>query len=637
MFKDRLFKALCNPETLKVGWHLAHLDSRDDFISDPIGYEDVATNLSARLSFLIREVRHERYRPRYLINIDLPKIGLGVRPGTVIPIEEAALLHAIIYLLSPFIDKRLSDSVYSFRLHKDWKKRVAKGRDIFHEGDDQIPFLRGTTIRKLDVHEPWYIAWPEFNQERIKAAKDRGYKYLTRTDIAAYFENIDLGLLEVQLRAFFPKETIIISLLMRILESWTRITHTRIPVGRGIPQGNNVSSFLGNVYLIPLDRILDRYCKRKGSIWLRYVDDVEVYSKDYNTARDAIYIINDALRSLLLNLQGSKTEIISGDKLDEETSREDMDTIEEAWGIIDKIDTTKKVNSKLVTATLRNLRPLTKIFRSGLPNSVYHLGSKDSRVLRRLMTVYGRCQRSYLKDVALAALSEPPELRMLNKTLRYLQQQNYQYHDEIWDKLIQLLEGDVFQLPYHAASVLESLRWFHPDLKKLKIISRIITIAQRRRKEWTVRQKALELLSTLPCTESAAYKHALNSLKHDHPFVRRAALVLLTRSKIQHVRDTIEKLIFDPDPGIARLSIFWNRYINEKQAAMDDINRYRKSKINDRMFVWQIPKLWLFRCCQHKDILNALRGYLQMYGKSKSKKVHWHINRLMEDTEWATK
>ena len=637
MFKDQLFKTLCNPNILRIGWHLAQLDSRDDFISDPVGHEDIAVSLSGRLEFLINEIRNDRYRPRYLFNIDLPKAGLSVRPGTVIPIEEAALLHAIIYLLSPNIDKRLSRSVYSFRLHKDWKKRAAKGRDIFHEGDDQIPFLRGTTIRKLDVHEPWYLAWPEFDLERIKLAKDRGYNYLTRTDIAAYFENIDLTVLDVQLRSIFPKDTIIISLLMRILESWTRVTYSRIPVGRGIPQGNNVSSFLGNVYLIPLDRMLDRYCKRTGATWLRYVDDVDVYTKDYNTARDAIYVINDALRGLLLNLQGSKTDIISGDRLREEMDRKNMNAIENVWNEIKVLDTNDNGNSKKITSLLNNLRPIARPFRSGLPKSIYQISNKNSRIIRRLMTVYGKCHRPYLKDVALASLGEPPELRMLQKSLRYLQQQRYEYHDLIWERLIQLLESDVLRLPYHAAAVIESLRWLHPDLPKLRITSRIISIAKKRQKEWTVRQKSLELITTLPCSETTAETHAKNSLKHDHPFVRRAALVLLTRSEVEDVRNTITKVMFDPEPGVARLALHWNRYINDELFAKEEISRYLRGRKDDVTFVQHIPKLWLLRCSYSKDTIIILRKYLKLYNKSKSQKVLLHMNALLSFTEWAEK
>src|SRR5688572_33186893 len=107
MSEDSLFRELCSPHTLKIGWHLAQLDSRDDFVSDPVGYEDFASHLTERLSYLIQEIRSKRYRPRHLIDIDVPKTGLSVRPGNVLPIEEATILHSIVYLIAPRVDRKL--------------------------------------------------------------------------------------------------------------------------------------------------------------------------------------------------------------------------------------------------------------------------------------------------------------------------------------------------------------------------------------------------------------------------------------------------------------------------------------------------------------------------------------------------
>lgn len=52
MSKDRLYKGLSKKENLIVGWHLAHLDCRDDFVSDSIGYADFTLNLDERLDYL---------------------------------------------------------------------------------------------------------------------------------------------------------------------------------------------------------------------------------------------------------------------------------------------------------------------------------------------------------------------------------------------------------------------------------------------------------------------------------------------------------------------------------------------------------------------------------------------------------
>ncbi len=257
MPKDQLFKLLlCKTEIIRIGWHLAQGDSRDDFVRDPISHADYAGNLSNRLLYLIEQVQSDRYRPRHLIEIDVPKSGLSVRPGNVLPIEEASLLHAIVYLLAPKLDKKLSAAVYSYRLRPDWEKKVKKGRSLFREVEVEAPFLKKQTIRSFSPFDAWYERWPAFEKDAQEALKTEGFTHLTKTDIFSYFEHIDLRLLHDLISSILKiEEEKILQLLCRILGGWTRFSSAGMPFTRGIPQGNDVSSFLGNLYLIPTFKV----------------------------------------------------------------------------------------------------------------------------------------------------------------------------------------------------------------------------------------------------------------------------------------------------------------------------------------------------------------------------------------------
>src|SRR5260221_129785 len=75
---------------------------------------------------------------------------------------EFTILHAIVFLIAPKIDHKLHDSVYSYRLAKDWKKRARKASSLFSHADvANIPFLKRRTLRSINIEEPWYTAWPE--------------------------------------------------------------------------------------------------------------------------------------------------------------------------------------------------------------------------------------------------------------------------------------------------------------------------------------------------------------------------------------------------------------------------------------------------------------------------------------------
>ena len=635
MTDNRLFGELCKPEVMKIGWHLAQLDSRDDFFSDPLEYADFASNLTERLEFLVQEVKALRYRPRDVINVDVPKSGLSVRPGNVLPIEESVVLHSIVFLLAPKLDPKLDSSVYSYRLHKDWKARAKRGRSLFHEDEKELPFLRRQTIRKFDPIEPWYAAWPEFDRARRAAVKTQGYTHLTKTDITSYFENIDLRLLETQIRSFLSREPLLIQILMRILESWTRVTSAGIPIGRGIPQGNDVSSFLGNLYLIPLDHALRSFCRKRNAVWFRYVDDVDVYSQSYDDARDAVFAINQALRGLHLNLQGSKTVILEGADLDKELDDTESQQIDSVWEKVQKLECRSSKNAKQITTLLNTVRPLTRRFRKGLPKSVSNLAAKDNRIFRRLMTVYGRCGRPYLKESAIFALEGLPEIRLLRKSLSYLAQTPVSYHDEICDGLLGMLERNLFPIPYQAACVVETVASLHPEHPD-RYQSRIRQYAFGRKREWTVRQKAAEALAALPGKETTFQSLARQLLADDHPWVRRSGCLILTRCGVQFVRDTVHQLVYHPDQHISRVATFYARHLDDPRFAAAAIAQIRRAKTSPPAFVRHLSTLWLLRASADVESVRSVREYLDHHNGTKSGLVRWHTDKLRAATDWLS-
>ena len=481
MANDRLFKRLCDPELIEIGWHLAHADSRDDFATDPLSYADYAFLKAERFRFMVEQLQEDRYRIGRLSEIDIPKTGLSVRPGNILPIEEATILHAIVYLIAPRIDPKLRQEVYSYRLADDWQKRAAKAESLFKQTNvNDIPFLRRRTIRAISIEEPWYEAWPEFDAAGVRAIREQGFTHLTKTDITAYFENIDLQLLGSILRAYLPGERMIVGILMRILNSWTRRTPAGIPIGRGIPQGNNVSSFLGNIYLAPLDKLLVTFARRKGAVWFRYVDDIKVFTKSFEDAREAVFLINRGLRELHLNLQGSKTDILHGQKLEHELSDPQLDQINEIIGKARELR--KDARSSETTKLVRESQKITRQFTRNLPDSVSSLSGRSNRLLRRCFTLYGHLRRPQLRETAIGALSIP-DVRILRSALGYLVKLDYGSHDQISARLLALLKARELPFPYQVAVTIEALGRMAPSDPR-RLASELRHIGLSGRKHW---------------------------------------------------------------------------------------------------------------------------------------------------------
>jgi hypothetical protein len=90
-----------------------------------------------------------------------------------------------------------------------------------------------------------------------------------------------------------------------------------------------VSSFLGNVYLLPIDMAFGSLSRRRDLKYLRYMDDIKVLAKDMPSAREALFLMNERLRTLRLNIQASKTRILQGNEIADEFFDERMDELEE--------------------------------------------------------------------------------------------------------------------------------------------------------------------------------------------------------------------------------------------------------------------------------------------------------------------
>jgi len=607
-----------------MGWYLAQNDTRDDFVTDPIGYADFASQLSERLKYVMEQIQNHRYRPQHLIEIDVPKSGLSVRPGSVLPIQEMIVLHACTLLLAPKLDKKLSASVYSYRLRKDWKAKIKKRKSLFRETEPEFPFLKKETIADFNPFEAWYECWPEFEADSIKAFSE-GYTHLTKTDITAYFENIDLSILEDILRKYLKDEDHIIQLIFRILRSWTRLTSTGTPIGRGIPQGNEISSFLGNIYLLPLDRELDKLHERYDAVWFRYVDDVKVFTKSEHHARQVVFAINNALRSLHLNLQGAKTKILTGKELEKDLSDDNQRLVSGVFEDLCKNNYT----SKEVTKRLSKLKSLVSPFcRKEKMSSIIHLRQDENRLLRRLMSIYGMCGRTRLKKTAYEAIRQLPDIRLLKKSLAYLSQLPYKYHDEILEFLLDIIEKEDLPIPYQTGLVLETISKLHP-VKVDGVATRIRRMTLTRKTDWIVVQKALEAISMYPYRADWCKMISETYLGHDHHLVRRASCLLLLRCPIDYAERRLRQLIYHPDVSISRMALYFLRLAMDSEYAQTETQSLAKGNHSVFSFQKNLHRFYAMTMCNYRNILALLRECLDKYEKiEKSKKLLWHRDNI---------
>ena len=128
------------------------------------------TTLTRNLERLARSLSHSAYRPRPLSEIDVPKTGLSVRPGTSLDIEDHIVFFGIAYLLAPLLERVLPAGVFHFRVRK--KGDRPHPSQLFQ--NEHRLLLEKSKRKQLRIFGDWYEAWPEFMAEAQALYTRRG-------------------------------------------------------------------------------------------------------------------------------------------------------------------------------------------------------------------------------------------------------------------------------------------------------------------------------------------------------------------------------------------------------------------------------------------------------------------------------
>ena len=276
-------------------------DKRDDVWPDIVGYRDYKKELDQNLSSLRgRIVKPKEYQPKSTLKIDLPKKTFTLRPGAVPLVEDRVLYQGIADILSPHF--QAEPCVYSNRLSKKKSGKM---------------FVPGVTL------------WTKFQDQVAELCQH--HSYVVETDITAYFEHINHNLLLRRIDDLF-KDHIAADiladskqLLRKLLKKWYRS-------GFGIPQMNDASSFFGNLYLDELDK----WMLRNGYHYLRYVDDMRIFTNNEPDARKALARLIVQLREMGMYVASAKTAI--------KTTQEVLSDLDEGRRRVEPIEV--KLNTK---------------------------------------------------------------------------------------------------------------------------------------------------------------------------------------------------------------------------------------------------------------------------------------------------
>ena len=253
------------------------------FIRHPYSVALLESDLEDWLAVRRELIRTNRYVPDSAFVCDVPKENGLIRPGAHLSYTDRLVYTACVGACFPAIHKTLKWSQGT----TDFSYRLA---------------INPTSPKWLRDR---FTGWQDFRQKSL-ALMESGAAYVVMTDITAFYENIDIGLLLSDLRATGAPTDVVLQ-IGTCLNKWAQIA------GRGIPQGQSPSDILAKLYLNNVDLNL----KNMNYSHLRYVDDIRIFCSSLTQAKKALVDLSRLLRKRGLNLQSAKSDIYRADEAQE--------------------------------------------------------------------------------------------------------------------------------------------------------------------------------------------------------------------------------------------------------------------------------------------------------------------------------
>ncbi|MGI4814094.1 MAG: RNA-directed DNA polymerase, partial [Janthinobacterium lividum] len=230
-----------------------------------------------------------RYNASKSTLFNLPKPNFTLRYALEMSLQDRLLYQGVAAYLIQHFDACLNWKVFSHRYQSD-----------------------GPSARTL--FKPHVESWKGFIGG-VKASLVPGTVLVT-TDIANYYENIETARLADTFRTLLPElpaapdtKSQLRDCLERLFEWLSDWSFSSV---RGLPQNRDASSFLANIYMVPVDRaVID-----SGNDYFRYMDDIKIVCPDLPSARRVLKLLILSLRDRGLSVNAAKTAILEANDPD---------------------------------------------------------------------------------------------------------------------------------------------------------------------------------------------------------------------------------------------------------------------------------------------------------------------------------
>jgi len=251
--------------TLAIAWEKVQSNAGSCGV-DGITVGTFGKDSEARLLAVKEHIEKGTYAPKPIKRVHIPKAGSREKRPLGIPtITDRVVQTAVKLVIEPVFEREFAATSYGFRPGRGCK-------DALREVERH---LQGGKCHVVDV------------------------------DIKGYFDNIPHDKLMELVRERIADGKVL-DMLEKFIKAGVLEEGVVTDPETGSPQGGIVSPLLANIYLDPLDKLLESL----GLHSVRYADDIVVLAEDSQTAISALESIKEWMEAAELTLHPEKTRIV---------------------------------------------------------------------------------------------------------------------------------------------------------------------------------------------------------------------------------------------------------------------------------------------------------------------------------------
>jgi len=515
-------------------------------VRDPLDYLDFEVNLVSNIDSLVFEINSSNYQPqRPYLHLSAKSKGIN-RPTVVFDVKDAL--------------------VYRFCIEQIEDELIEKTRQTNIRGGIKItPNINNNSD---DFYEKSFEDWMEYQKEVQVSLENK--KYLVTTDIASYFENINLLVLKDLVRGDVSGKSCVLNLLFYFLEN-TRFRHDyEVNTFNGLPQeGIDCSRILAYYFLNPHDQAMGEFCKKYDSDFYRFVDDMAIAVNTEVDGKWALKKMTESLRKLNLVSSIEKTSIAKSDKAKEELFFDENDRLTEL-----ELELKNKIKSgEDIKQTIKDIEK----YYGKLIEAKKESYKNWSKVLKRFYSLFTYSKSSFFFDKLIDHLKNYPLLFSENKITKYLLQNKEQdKFNDVIGLLVDYLYSKENLYPSIESNILELLlvdqnSYSQNTIEKIKKLGFDIFFSANSYKSLSDYSRALSCLLIYRFSCSSLDKiteHYLRTNENDCVLRKYLIFVSLTVNNKTLRQAVIEKARKEQNLSINRLVNF-----------VDNINNYKDSKV----------------------------------------------------------